>query len=100
MQVDFRKDETDVTLVLSGSFTFSDNQSFRALLTDIQEARPSNVTVDMGGVDFIDSAALGMMLLLRDTMQTGGISLELRNPQGQIKKMFDLSNFNELFIIK
>ncbi len=85
---------------MRGSFTFGENQNFRAMLKELQTSPSSTVAIDLTGVEFIDSAALGMLLLLRDTMQSSGKILELRSPQGQIRKMFELSNFNELFTIK
>lgn len=91
---------TELHIAFSGSFTFGDNPQFRTMLREAQELKPSLIIIDMAAVDFIDSAALGMLLLLRDTVTSTGTLLELHNPQGQIKKMFDLSKFAELFTIK
>ena len=100
MQIDFNKNGDVLILNCNGSFTFGDNQQFRSMLREINEQKPSKVSMNLKQVDFIDSAALGMLLLLRDTLQGTGTNLELLNPQGQLKKMFDLSSFNELFTIK
>ena len=100
MQISIEEKGGEVVVVMNGSFTFSDNQQFRTTLKELQQKSASVIGLEMSGVDFIDSAALGMLLLLRDTMQTSGTALELRNPQGQIRKMFELSNFNDLFTIK
>lgn len=100
MQHTMTTQDERVHITLSGSFAFGDNQAFRDMLKQIEAQRVGLVSVDLSGVDFIDSAALGMLLLLRDTLESRGIGLELHQPVGQVKKMFDLSQFDTLFTIK
>lgn len=52
------------------------------------------------GVSFMDSAALGMLLLLRDWAVRKGAAVTLAHPQGQVKKLFAVSRFNDLFRIE
>lgn len=84
----------------SGSFTFADNAKFRELIGLLEKEPVKTVDIDVSGVTFIDSAALGMFLLLRDIGQKKNIDVVLRSPQGQIKKMFELSKFNQLFTVQ
>lgn len=99
MKIHEKKTADTLKVELSGSFTFSDNQEFRELLKRINEKPDQKVIFELSRLEFVDSAALGMLLLLRDASETKGIKIELHNPQGQTKKMFDLSNFSALFSI-
>ena len=86
---------------MTGRFTFSDNQKFKSIL---DMARGSDqpvhtIDIDLGRVEFIDSAALGMLLLLKDECATRNISLTLLNPRGQVEKIFELSRFHTIFNI-
>lgn len=87
-------------LALKGKFTFSDNKVYSGFLQEIENSQYKKVVVDLKSVEFIDSAALGLLLLTRDKCDRAGISLVLRNPQGQVKQMFDISRFGDLFTIQ
>ncbi len=87
------------TVVLEGQFTFSDNMAFRAITEEVAKQSVSQVIVDVGTLEYIDSAALGMFLLLRDFAQKRHISLTLKGAQGQVKKVFDVSRFDQLFTL-
>ncbi len=85
------------TATLSESFTFNDNGGFRQILQEIDTHSVSDIILDIAGVDFVDSAALGMLLLLRDVGQKKRATITLKGAQGQVRKMFDISKFGQLF---
>ncbi len=87
----------DTRLVLSGQFTFSDNMKFKQILEMVDSADTRALTLDFAGVDFIDSAGLGMLLLLRDECQLRNVTLAIAGAQGQVKKIFMISKFDQLF---
>ncbi len=84
-------------LSLSGKFTFSDNRAFNNILEDIERRIFKKVVIDLKGVDFIDSAALGILLLTRDKCDRTSTQLLIKNPRGQVQQMFDISRFSDLF---
>lgn len=85
---------------LSGQFVFSDHAQFKEILNSAEEASVQHVTVNLAKVEFIDSAGLGMLLLLRDTCDKHKKRLTLKDPQGQVKKVFHISKFEHLFTIE
>lgn len=85
---------------LDGSFTFDDHPVFRALLRLLEADGINACELDLSGVSFIDSAALGMLLLLREKAQAHGFSVTLARPRGQVKKMLDISEFGTMFRIE
>jgi len=92
--------ENRALLTLSGDFTFKDNARFRQLLTQLQEQSPKELTLDVAHLEFIDSAALGMLLLLHDQSNRVGTHVTIESATGQIKQMLQLSNFDEIFSIR
>ena len=64
--VNIADNRTRMTLV--GKLTYEENDSFRKSLTQLQQAEPGNLVIDMAQLDFIDSAGLGMLLLMRDRL--------------------------------
>lgn len=100
MEYSFNHQGDAYQLTLSGNFTFSDNAKFRGILATLRDAQASSLTLDMAQLEFIDSAALGMLLLLHDEASRSGFSVHMENVTGQIKKMLQLSNFDEIFSIR
>lgn len=58
------------------------------------------VVVDLQQVQYIDSAALGILLLLRDKAAAQGAKVELANLQGTVKDVLEIANFHKIFSIR
>ena len=100
MQATIKKDSGTVEVRLSGRFDFNAHRDFRAayepLMTD-GDVRA--LTIDMGGVDYLDSSALGMLLMLRDKAAAANKALTLSNVRGPVKQVLEIANFGKLFQI-
>ncbi|MDE3060492.1 MAG: STAS domain-containing protein [Pseudomonadota bacterium] len=99
MQIAMRHTAETCDVTLSGTFTFSDSTAFRDVLAQIGEPKVQRVVLHMAKVEFVDSAALGMLLLANDEAAKYQKSLIINGPTGQVRKMFDLARFNTLFTI-
>lgn len=97
-----KKNTTKNTTIysLSGKFTFSDHQAFRAIVNAIKGNESKSVYLELSEMDFIDSAGLGMLLVARDEASKNNIDFRLLGPTGHVQKMFTLSNFQALFRIE
>ena len=85
---------------LSGQFIFEDHTKFKTILAAAEDKKIHSIILDFTHVDFIDSAGLGMLLLLRDLCDKHKKPLVLRHPQGQVKKVFGISKFEHLFTVE
>jgi anti-anti-sigma factor len=82
------------TLHLSGRFDFSCRNEFRAAYAESPAG--SSFRIDMSAVDYVDSAALGMLLLLRD--HVGDASrVTISGSRGQPEQVLRIANFHKLF---
>ncbi len=89
-----------VRVALSGKLTFEDNARFRQILALLQQAKPRAIEMDFADLAFVDSAGLGMLLLLRQECQNDNIALTLRAARGQVERIFSISKFDQLFTCK
>ncbi len=100
MQATISKGGDNVEVRLSGRFDFNAHREFRAayepLMTD---SGVRSVAIDMGGVEYLDSSALGMLLMLRDKAGAANKSLTLMNIRGAVKQVLEIANFGKLFKI-
>jgi anti-anti-sigma factor len=85
---------------LSGRFDFNSHREFRdAVDTALQDASKPVVEVDLAEVDYLDSSALGMLLMLRDKARGLGRQVALANCGGAVKQVIEIANFSKLFAV-
>ena len=99
MEYSLHEQPQSLSVSMAGQFTFGDNPQFKHILEYAQQRNLQSLSIDFDKVSFIDSAGLGMLLLLRDVCQEKKISITLTRAHGQVAKVFDISKFNELFTI-
>lgn len=81
-------------ITISGRFDFSCHPEFRACFTALPVG--TEVVVDFATTTYIDSAALGMLLLLRDRVGDPR-NIRLANCKGQPDQVLRIANFHKLF---
>ena len=98
MQVQVVEDAAGPWLQVRGPVDYSEAQALvkagRALLREV----PSGpLRLDLAGVSFIDSSALGALLQLREHAEHLGRSLELHNTSQPVLKVLQLTTLDRLF---
>jgi HptB-dependent secretion and biofilm anti anti-sigma factor len=96
----FEFDNDDTTVSISGEFTFTDHVAFKAIASRLLERQGTPIIIDLAKLEFIDSAGLGMLLIVREEADKAHRSLVLRGPCGQVKRMFDVTKFDTLFTVE
>ncbi|VVP84941.1 STAS-domain containing protein [Pseudomonas fluorescens] len=90
------EDGQRLTISIRGRFDFAKHQEFRK---SYEDRELSAVVVDLKDATYLDSSALGMLLLLRD--HAGGDNSDVRvvNSSTDVRKILAISNFDKLFDI-
>lgn len=93
-------DENDQCLVINivGRFDFSSHNDFRQAYDEL-DTEPKKVLVNMNQASFIDSSALGMLLILRDHFGKDQANIEIANCNADVRSILEMANFNDLFLI-
>jgi HptB-dependent secretion and biofilm anti anti-sigma factor len=91
-------DGQELTIMIQGRFDFGAHQEFRNAYERVNST-PQRYIVDLKETTYLDSSALGMLLLLRD--HAGGDSAQIRllNCNSDVRKILAISNFEQLFRI-
>lgn len=86
---------------MNGRFDFNSHRDFRSASEQATKADGvSEIEVNMNEVDYLDSSALGMLLLLREKANLANRRLFLSNCKGMVQQVLEVANFNKLFTIK
>lgn len=100
MQTTVTNEGSKAVIKLTGRFDFNAHREFRTAYDPlVADAGVSSVLVDFSAVDYLDSSALGMLLMLRDKL--GGVNkdVSLAGVKGNVKQVLDIANFGKLFKI-
>lgn len=101
MPVHTRRSDDGKTLIIAieGRFDFSTHQAFRdAYEKDSEGVR--HWVIDMSDTSYLDSSALGMLLLLRDFAGGDRADIRIENCNSDVRRILAISNFEQLFTIR
>lgn len=82
-----------VTLRISGKFDYRMIKEFHKVL----DRSPQTWVVDFTSVDYVDSSALGLLLLLRDRVAGDNQRVVLRGLHGQPRDVLVMARFDKMF---
>lgn len=100
LQYETAERDGSIHVTLHGRVTYADHPSFRNVISQIRESDARELVFDLADVEFIDSAGLGMLLMVRDTASQKNANIVLRSPKGQVQRIFSSSKFETLFTIQ
>lgn len=83
---------------ISGRFDFSLHKEFREasnqFMQDIKK-----IEVDLSTTNYLDSSALGMLLILRDKVAGSKDAVVIKGATADVKKILQIANFDKLFTL-
>ncbi|GLX76820.1 anti-anti-sigma regulatory factor [Thalassotalea insulae] len=89
----------NVTIAIEDRFDFSLHQQFREAYIHRTE-QGVNVILDLSKTSYMDSSALGMILLLKDHIEQLSGTLKLVNPSDAVYKVLEIAQFQRLMTIE
>jgi anti-anti-sigma factor len=97
MAISTKTDTSQQVIQVSGRFDFSVQAEFRKAYESVEPTM--QFIIDFREADYIDSSALGMLLLARDYAGGDKAKIEIVNCGPEIKNILEISNFQKLFKI-
>lgn len=100
MDIQSSTDGRKALLTLSGRFDFSSHRSFReATESLLSRGDIRHVELDLAGVEYMDSSALGMLLMLRDKARAADCDITLAHCLPTVREVIEVANFHKLFSV-
>lgn len=98
MAVDYHVNSGVLTIRVSGRFDFGVHNEFREatkrIVTGVTKAE-----IDLANTEYMDSSALGMLLVLRDHISGGREAIQIKNARSDVRKILEIANFDRLFVL-
>jgi len=98
MNLTVKTEKKQLTITLNNSFDVSHYEAFKALCKQYDSPDMSFV-IDFSNTLYMDSSALGMLLLLREQTKGDKARVKLVNVSGSVFKVLELAHFGQLFNI-
>ena len=89
--------EDVVILTLKGRLTLGESNIVREQITQLAAAGKHNVVVDLGGVEYIDSTGLGILVICFTSLKKLGGALKLVNPNKRNVELLLLTKLHTVF---
>lgn len=98
--IEVLKDQSAVVNVnIKGKFTFMNSKSFLFQIDEILKTQCEKLIIKLELIEFMDSAALGALLLTKDRCSRQGCTLSLSKPKAEIAKMLKITKMDKMLDI-
>lgn len=90
----------DGTIYIDGELDIFNAQDVRVRVLDEYEKSKSDIVLDFSHVSFMDSTGLGILISIQKVLNDDGYKLRIVNVDPKIKKIFIITELEEVFDIK
>lgn len=84
---------------LRGRLVFAMHREFNQAIDDALASDAKEIVLNLRAVEYIDSAALGMLLVARSKAKDLGKVISIEGSQGVVRQVLQIANFQNLFSI-
>jgi len=99
IQKQVSEDGKCLTISIAGRFDISTYKDFGEAYKDHLDSTQKWV-LNMSEVEYLDSSALGMLLMFRERTGGDNAAIDITNCSPGVRKIFDTANFDKLFRIE
>lgn len=96
MSVDYKVSNGVLYVTVSGRFDSSERDKFREM-NKLLEKDIKQIEFDLAHAEFMDSSALGMLLVMRDKLVGEKSAFKIKNANNLVKNTLVIVKFDEIF---
>ncbi|MBL3539977.1 STAS domain-containing protein [Aminivibrio sp.] len=97
MKVDISKSGSGARIRLGGSMYVEDSASVREQLIGLLEEGIINLTIDLSGLDYVDSSGLGVLISIHKRCLQKGGKMVITGLRGMVEELFRLTRLDLVF---
>ena len=96
MHITERRVGHSIILDLVGELTYANRSTFKGAVERSKQAGCRHLILNMEGVRFLDSSALGMLALLSQSLKVSQGVVSLLHPQNYVREIITLANLHRM----
>lgn len=90
-------DPHGIVLRLVGELDLASVRELDRQLRELEAASPGRLLIDLGGLDFMDSSGLALLIRAQQSANANGHRLTLRPGPAQVQRLFELTDAVDRF---
>ncbi len=99
LQVQENTEKNSINIAIEERFDFSLHKEFKEAYTHCTK-QGLNISLDLSKTSYMDSSALGMILLLKDHIEALSGQLTIFKPSDAVYKVLEIAQFHRLMTIE
>lgn len=100
MEFEARQSPKLIEVRMTGRLEFTDHDRLPDIVALLDEPGLETFVLDLSDLAFIDSAGLGMLLILQEEAETRNVRLVVRGPRDDVRRSLDLARIGEIITIE
>ncbi len=101
MAINIQIHDRSARVSMTGRFDFKVHRDFKDAYTPLLDnAAAHEIEIEMSKLIYMDSSALGMLILLNERANAANKAVILLNPSGAVSQLLEVANFSRIFNIK
>ena len=101
MRASLRREGDTAVIRLKGRFDFAGHREFKRCYEGaLKETSVQQIDIDLRSVEYLDSSALGMLLLLREKAESRNMPIALLHSSGIVQEILDVAIFDTMFAMR
>ncbi len=98
--VEIVRTDDEIRISITADLDMHTARRARSLIETVCESRPSNVVIDLSGLEFVDSHGLHLLVDAHRTLTATGCRLVFIPPPGHIRRAFAITGLDALFAVR
>ena len=99
MAVTIEREGSTLVAVASGRVDSANASQFQEELGAVNDGSGSGVVLDLGGLSYISSAGLRVILMVAKTLRSANTNFVVCSPTEPIREIFEISGFSQIIPI-
>jgi len=83
-----------------GDFIYNDHDEFLEIVKKIKKAEYEKMYLNFSECNFLDSAAMGMLVIASDAANECGVKLAIKGAKDRVKRVLYAARFDTIFNIE
>lgn len=96
----FNEEEEEWIFTPIGEIDIYTSPEFRKTVLDAFKSKESDILIDCINLEYVDSTGLGSLIYILKKLKEKEFKIYLINVKANIKKLFDITKLDKLFIIR
>ena len=95
LQIDERRHAGQITLALAGELDIEGGELLRTRLDELRRTYRGGLVIDLGGLTFVSSTGIAVLVHAHSYAQADGWRLQLRQGPSEVRRVFEICGLLE-----